>query len=147
MYTWTRDYLFQRVQENRELQSERTWSCFLHETKFDFLYSSWKYLIYFCFRLNIFTRKISNLLLPLASEEARGREYIDIPTIKGWLGNYKTQHNHICYPNKFILEIAMKIDLKNLLNILQLTPCSNDAIWRLMQCLIFSILLANFKRH
>ena len=38
-----------------------------------FFYSTWKYVIFFyCFRLNIFTSKISNLLLPLGVEEAEG---------------------------------------------------------------------------
>ena len=49
--------------------------CFLEELKFDFFYSSWKYLIFvFCFRLNIFTSKISILLLPLRVEEGGGLE-------------------------------------------------------------------------
>ena len=42
------------------------------ESKLDFFYSSWKYLILvFTFRLNIFTNKVSNLLLPLEAEGAR----------------------------------------------------------------------------
>ena len=34
--------------------SKRTIDCFLEETKFEFFYSSSEYLIFFCFRLNIF---------------------------------------------------------------------------------------------
>ena len=41
------------------------------ESKFDFFYSSWKYLILvFAFRLNILTKKVSNLLLPVGAEGA-----------------------------------------------------------------------------
>ena len=37
----------------------------------------------FCFGLNIFTNKISNLLLPLRTERLCAMN-LDIPTIKGW---------------------------------------------------------------
>ena len=41
------------------------------ESKFDFFYSSRKYLILvFAFRLNILTNKVSNLLLPVGAEGA-----------------------------------------------------------------------------
>ena len=41
--------------------------CLLEETKLDFLYSSWKQLNCFCFRLNIFAGNISIFLLPLVN--------------------------------------------------------------------------------
>ena len=54
--------------------SKRTISCFLEKTKLYFFYSSGKCLIwFFSSRLNIFTSKISNLLLPLGPR-ARGLE-------------------------------------------------------------------------
>ena len=47
-----------------------TIDCYLEEQIFDCFYSNWKYLIlFFCFRLNIFTSKISNLLLPLGARD------------------------------------------------------------------------------
>ena len=46
----------------------------VEETKIDFFYSSWKYLICFCFRLYTFTGKISNLLLPFGAEGDKGHE-------------------------------------------------------------------------
>ena len=46
---------------------------FLGETKIDIFYSSCNF-IGFCFKLNIFTSKISNLLLPLWALWGRGCE-------------------------------------------------------------------------
>ena len=40
--------------------------------KFGFFYSSWKYLIFFCFRLNIFASKTSNLLWGWSCQRNRG---------------------------------------------------------------------------
>ena len=55
--------------------SKGTIDFFLEEEKFDFFYSSWKYLIFvFCFRLSIYTSKISYLLLSLGAEGSGGRE-------------------------------------------------------------------------
>ena len=47
---------------------EGLWGCFLEETKFNFLYSSWKYLICFSFQIKYFTSNITNLLLLLRAE-------------------------------------------------------------------------------
>ena len=51
--------------------STRTIDCFLEKLKFDFFYSGWKYLIlfFFCFRINIFESKTSNLLYGLKEPE------------------------------------------------------------------------------
>ena len=55
--------------------SKGTIDCFLGKWKFDFFYSSWKYLtLFFVFRLNTFTSKASNFLLPLRVERASGFE-------------------------------------------------------------------------
>ena len=51
---------------------------FLRDTKIDFFYSSCNF-IGFCFRLNIFTSKISNLMLPLGTEDIRWGLNPDIP--------------------------------------------------------------------
>ena len=66
------NYLFSCDYVSTKFIVWRTWGCFL-EIKFDFLYSSWKYLL-FCFRINIFTSNISSLLLPLAAEGVRDHE-------------------------------------------------------------------------
>ena len=46
-----------------------TWKCLLEETNFHFFYSSWKYVVFSCFRLKNFTSKILNLLLRLRAED------------------------------------------------------------------------------
>ena len=63
---WTCSYLFQYC--------TGTWGCFLEEKEFDFFYSSWKHLIFFCFRPNIWR----------GNRWARGLEIVnlDIPTKK-----------------------------------------------------------------
>ena len=50
-------------------------------TKFDFFYSSWKYLIVFCFRLNNFASKISNFFVTFGGwgHQGPGSVNLDIP--------------------------------------------------------------------
>ena len=52
----------------------------------------------FCFGLNIFTNKISNLLLPLRTERLCAMN-LDIPTIKGWT---TTKHWNQIYRGRFM---------------------------------------------
>ena len=49
--------------------------CFLEDKKQVFSRVAWSIWFVFCFRLNIFTSKISNCLLPLGAEEARGSKF------------------------------------------------------------------------
>ena len=56
--------------------SKGTIDCFLEKQKFDFFLQQLEVLDFvYCFRLNVFTSKILNLLLPLVAEEAGGYEY------------------------------------------------------------------------
>ena len=72
-------YLFQRLRGSRSYSLKEHEAPFL-KRKFDFFCSSWDRSVWFvvfflfCFRLNIFTGKTSNLLLPFMGEAAEGRE-------------------------------------------------------------------------
>ena len=69
---WTRAYLFQRLHKTRSFHLKENDAVFL-DTNIDF--STVAVIIFgFCFRLDIFTNKISNLLLTLEVEGGGGCE-------------------------------------------------------------------------
>ena len=79
---------------------KESYTVVLESKNFDFFYSSWKYLIlFFVFKLNIFTSKILNLLLPLWAEGA------------GAFESYPTSE----IPNKYIYDTFLMIYLSILL--------------------------------
>ena len=79
---------------------KESYTVVLESKNFDFFYSSWKYLIlFFVFKLNIFTSKILNLLLPLGAEGA------------GAFESYPTSE----IPNKYIYDTFLMIYLSILL--------------------------------
>ena len=70
--TWTRAYVFQLLHKTR-FWSYGEWSCFPGDTNIDVSIVA-VILFAFCFRLDIFTNKISNLLLTLEAEGSGGCE-------------------------------------------------------------------------
>ena len=70
--TWTRAYVFQLLHKTR-FWSYGEWSCFPRDTNIDVSIVA-VILFGFCFRLDIFTNKISNLLLTLEAEGSGGCE-------------------------------------------------------------------------
>ena len=97
--SWTRGYLFQW-----SLQSEGT-GCFLEEAKFDFVFSSWKYLICFCFRVNIFINKISDLRLTFWAEGTDELWILIYHYTKKWQKNKRNQGDvcFICIVSHFLV--------------------------------------------
>ena len=64
---------------------------------------------HFCFRLNIFTSKNSNLLLPLGTEGPRAVN-LDIPTVKSWTNTkHWNQINRGRFTNPFTAIILIKL--------------------------------------
>ena len=74
-----RSYLFQRLQKTRSFSLKENEAVFLETQNLMFSIVAVSILFRFCFRLNICTSMISNLLLPLGTKGCGGTVNIDIP--------------------------------------------------------------------
>ena len=72
---WRHGYLFQHLHETRSYSLKKYEAVFLTRQNLTFPLVAESIWFNFCFRINIFTSKISNLLLSLGAEWARGCEF------------------------------------------------------------------------